>query len=352
MKHKPCCLATGIGSLPHSNLDEAMRLVETAIPQLPYMPQLPEVSWHEGMMVQYTEGFPGLALDEAREKLTVDTDQAMVELEDFYGRIIEDDPEKFAISEGNCRGLLGLKECAGTMPSIEFLKTQVTGPVTQGLSTVDQTKRAIFYDGTLQEAVVQTCCMKARWLVRALSSYGPPIICFVDEPILSAFGSSVYVSITHESVVAQLREVAAAIRAEGALCGVHCCGNTDWTLLTDAEVDIISFDAFEFAFSLPLYPEAIRAFFERGGVVAWGIVPTSEVVLEHSVDSLYNKLLEAFSGVEELGISRQTLHQQALITPACGLGSTSVEVAEQAFTLLHDLSQRLREEALAEAPNA
>ena len=344
MNFKPRCLATGIGSLPHSTIEAAMNLVETAIPQVPYMPQLPATSWHEGMMVQYTEGFPGLVLDEAQEKVTVNTDRAMAKLEDFYGRIIEDDPNDFSISDDYCRGIGGLNAFTRTMSSVDALKTQVTGPVTQGLSTVDQAKRAIFYDDTLQEAVIQNCCMKARWLVRSLQSRGVPVICFVDEPILSAFGSSVYVSITHEWVVAQLREVAAAIRSEGGLCGVHCCGNTDWTLLTDAEVDIISFDAFEFAFSLPLYPDAIKGFFGRGGVVAWGIVPTSKVVLVHNVDSLYAKLFEAFSGVEKLGIPRQTLLQQALITPACGLGSTTVAVADQAFTVLRDLSLRLREE--------
>lgn len=339
---EPCCLATGIGSLPHPDVASAMKLVQRAIPEIPYMPQLPALGWHEGMMVQYSEGLPGRVLDEQQEKMILDTEQGMAELEEFYGRVIADDPVAFPISEDHCHGLAGLQGLL-EQGGVAAAKAQVTGPVTQGLSMVDQDKRAVYYDETFQEALVKNCAMKARWLLSQLGSAAPVRLCFLDEPILSAFGSSVYVSIKREEVVAQLAEVAEAVRGAGGLCGVHCCGNTDWSLLTEAQVDIISFDAFEFAFSLPLYPEAIKAFVERGGIIAWGIVPTSaEALGEQTVDSLAVKLEEALAGAEQLGLSRQTLLRQALLTPACGLGSTSVEVAERAFELLRGLSLRMR----------
>jgi methionine synthase II (cobalamin-independent) len=344
---EPCCLATGIGSLPHAEVERAIELVASTIPEVPYMPQMPALSWHEGMMVQYTEGIPGRTLDEQREKIHLDTDAAVAELEDFYTRVIADDPDAFAISADHCRGLPGLQQLLKDKAAPVAAKTQLTGPVTQGLSTVDQGKRAIYYDETFQEVLVKSCVMKARWLVRQLKPHGPAVLCFLDEPILSAFGSSVYVSVKREDVIAQISEVANAIRGEGGKCGVHCCGNTDWSLLTEAGVDIISFDAFEFAYSLPLYPDAIKAFLLGGGVVAWGVVPTSQVVLEQSVDTLADRLHQAMAKVEELGVPRRTLLRQALLTPACGLGSTSVKVAETAFDLLRDLSQRMREEAAA-----
>ena len=340
MTFEPRCLATGIGSLPHDGA-AAMALVSRTIPQIPYMPQLPALGWHEGMMVQYTEGLPGLILDEQRQKSQLDTEQGMLELEAFYERVIADDPAPFSISEDHCHGLGGLLTLLDGGPEPAAVKTQVTGPVTQGLSTVDHEKRAIFYDETFQEVVVKNCAMKARWLLGQLEGTAPVRICFLDEPILSAFGSSVYVSIQREVVVAQLAEVAGAVREAGGLCGVHCCGNTDWSLLTEAGVDIISFDAFEFAFSLPLYPEALEAFIRRGGIIAWGIVPTSaEALAQATVESLAHKLDQAMAGLTDLGLSRQTLLRQALLTPACGLGSTSMETAERAFELLHELSEQ------------
>ena len=341
---EPRCLATGIGSLPHPDLGSAMALVERAIPHVPYMPQLPALGWHEGMMVQYTEGLPGRALDEQREKMILDTEQGMLELEEFYTRVIADDAADFPISAEHCHGLGGLQDLLGRGGEVAAVKVQVTGPVTQGLSMVDQDKRAVFYDDTFQEVLVKNCAMKARWLLGEMGA-GDVRLCFLDEPILSAFGSSVYVSIKREQVVSQLAEVAEAVRGAGGLCGVHCCGNTDWSLLTEAEVDIISFDAFEFAFSMPLYPEAIKAFVERGGIIAWGIVPTSaEALRANTAASLAGKLDEALAGVQALGLSRETLLRQALLTPACGLGSTTVEMAERAFELLSELSSKMRAE--------
>ena len=76
-------------------------------------------------------------------------------------------------------------------------------------------------------------------------AYADNIICFIDEPILSAFGSSTYVSVSRDEVVAALEETIAAVHADGALAGIHCCGNTEWSILIDAGVDIVNFDAFE-----------------------------------------------------------------------------------------------------------
>ena len=346
MTFEPRCLATGIGSLPHADRQRALQLIEASLPTMPYAPQLPALTWREGMMVQFTEGLPGRVLDENRQKAHLDTaGQGLAELEDFYMRVIADDPEAFPISEDHWWAVARIDDWIRRAPARVGAKIQITGPVTQGLSTVDAEKRAIYYDETFQEVVVKNCAFKARWLLRRLAPHGGTRICFLDEPSLSGFGSSIYVSVRREDVIAQLAEVGEAVRAEGGLCGVHCCGNTDWSLLCDAGVDIISFDAYEFAHTLPLYPDAIRGFLERGGVVAWGVVPASAAALDETVDSLAERLRAALAGVETLGVSKERLLRQAMITPACGLGSVSTEVAEAAFTLLRGLAERFTEEA-------
>ena len=346
MTFEPRCLATGIGSLPHDSLTQALATIQQTIPEVPYPPQLPAISWYEGMLVQYTEGLPGRVLDEARQKLHLDTEeQGPLALEDFYMRVIGDDPAALAISDAYFAGFSALCCSLAGAQGLKAVKTQITGPVTQGLSTVDHNKRAIYYDSTFQEVVRHNCSMKARWMVRRLKEIHPVVLCFLDEPGLSAFGSSVYVSVKREDVIAQLQEVGDAIRAEGGLCGVHCCGNTDWTLLFDAKVDVLSFDAFEYDYTLALYPDAVRSYLLGGGLIAWGVIPTSEAILENNVDSLYQHFFKAIEPIERLGIPRETILRQALITPACGLGSVSIELAERAFSLLQGVSSRLRQEA-------
>ena len=105
--------------------------------------------------------------------------------------------------------------------------------------------------------------MKARWLLNKFKPFGYDQICFVDEPILSAFGSSTYVSVQRTDVVSSLNEVVESIHNDGALVGTHCCGNTEWSILIDAGVDIISFDAYEFGETIGYYPGKMNAFFEQ-----------------------------------------------------------------------------------------
>ena len=71
-------------------------------------------------------------------------------------------------------------------------------------------------------------------------------------------------------MVAKLAEVIEAVHAEGALAGVHCCGNTEWSILIDAGVDIVNFDAFDYGETIALYPEAVKRHLEAGKALAWG----------------------------------------------------------------------------------
>ncbi len=140
-----------------------------------------------------------------------------------------------------------------------FVKVQTTGPLSVGLSIVDEKKRAIYYNAEFVDVVVKALAMKCRWQIRKFQPFAEKVICFVDEPILSAFGSSTYVSVTRDDTVAKLGEVIETVHAEGALAGVHCCGNTEWSILIDAGVDIVNFDAFDYGDTILLYPEAMKA---------------------------------------------------------------------------------------------
>src|SRR3990170_7914559 len=65
--------ATGIGSLPHKDEKEAFRLILKNFPEIPFWPQLPKRSFLEGMVVQYSEGFPSLEWNEREQRVWVDT---------------------------------------------------------------------------------------------------------------------------------------------------------------------------------------------------------------------------------------------------------------------------------------
>ena len=89
---------------------------------------------------------------------------------------------------------------------------------------------------------------------------------------MASFGSAFF-ALSREKVISLLEEVFGGISG---LKGVHCCGNTDWSVLLDTSADILSFDAYNYAQSLSLYPAEVKKFLDRKGTIAWGIVPNQE----------------------------------------------------------------------------
>jgi hypothetical protein len=225
------------------------------------------------------------------------------------------------------------------------VKGQTTGPISFALTVVDENKRAIFYNDEFVDTIVKGLAMKCRWQIKKLKPFGDNIICFVDEPILSAFGSSTYVSVQRDDVVAKLNEVIEAILAEGAIPGIHCCGNTEWSIPVDAGAQIVNFDAYDYGETVALYPDHMkRHLVENKNALAWGVVPTSVKIREESADSLaerFDRLTDHLS--EAAGIDKQIIVEQAFITPSCGTGSMDVADAERVFKILGETSQALRE---------
>jgi len=155
-----------------------------------------------------------------------------------------------------------------------------------------------------------------------------------------SFGSAFF-SLSRERVINLLEEVFGGING---LKGVHCCGNTDWSVLLDTSVDILSFDAYNYAQSLSLYPAEIKKFLDGKGTIAWGIVPNDEDSLaKESVASLKDRLEEAMAPFTRKGIRFKQLIEQGLLTPSCGLASlTTEEAAAHALELLAELSAMIR----------
>ncbi len=333
------CLPTIIGSVPHTDPDVACAQITHYLRDIPAWPQLPKRSFLENMYVQYSQGFPGVVVDEAEKKIQVNRQQDLNRpLEQLYHAFLENKADGFAISDDYAAGLHRFLSLDDLSP--KAVKGHVTGPVTWGLTVVDEDGKGILYDDLLGDAVPKLLRLKAVWQEKMLKKLCRRTIIFVDEPYMSAFGS-VGMMLSKEKVVSLLNEVFGGI--EG-LKGVHCCGNTDWSVILGSEVDIISFDTYNYAQSLRLYPQEVKKFLDRGGSVAWGIVPNEEeAVGKESAASLKDRLEEAMAPFTRKGIPFRQLLAQGLITPSCGLASLATEAAAvRALELLAELSDRLR----------
>ena len=341
----PRCMSTAIGSLPHTDPAEACSLVLSTLPEIPPWPQLPRRSFLENMYVQYSEGFPGVVIDAAQEKIYVDRTRDLdPALERLYLAYLENATAGWSISPAYAQGLHQF--LAGSLGKPVALKGQVTGPISWGLSVTDQNRRAILYDEVLAEALAKHLRLKAAWEESALRSVCPQTIIFVDEPYMSAFGSA-FVSVSREQVIGLLEEVFQGIAG---LKGVHCCGNTDWSVLLSTSVNILNLDAYDYAESLSLYPDDVQAFLNRNGIIAWGIVPTDGAALaEETTESLVTRLEQAMGFLVNKGLPLDQILERSLITPSCGLASVSVELAEKAMRLTSQVSATMRKKYFEEA---
>jgi hypothetical protein len=350
MELRPKCLATAIGSMPQLDPEEALDLVFRTIPDAPIWPQLSRRDLREQMEIQYSEGMPRIVLDSEKERIYFNTSGDYYDdLASFYAAYMaaeeNGDYSAGAISSDYAIGLGALeKRLQMGGAKLPIVKCHTTGPISFALTIVDEAKRAIYYNDEFLDVVVKALAMKCRWQIQRFMPYAENVVCFIDEPILSAFGSSTYVSVQRNDVVERLREVVEAIHAEKGLAGIHCCGNTEWSILVDAGADIISFDAYQYGEAVALYPDHLKKHLvERDHALAWGIVPTCAAGCEETAATL----AERFEGLtthlsQRTGIDLQIIRERAFITPSCGTGSMDEPSAEKVFELLSGTSETLR----------
>ncbi|MCR4406953.1 MAG: methionine synthase [Anaerolineae bacterium] len=337
-KFEPKLLPLHVGSVPHTDPLQACRLTFKYFPQIPTWPQLPRRTFLENMYVQFSERFPGVVLEDGR--IYVDRTQDLDPgLEQLYVAYLENQLDFAAISADYAAGFSRfIQEASVLSHPLVAVKGQVTGPISWGLMVVDQDRRPVLYEEVLADAVAKHLRLKAAWQERELRKVCPNVIMFVDEPYMASFGSA-FVSLGREQTIALIEEVLAGIKG---IKGVHCCGNTDWSLLLETSIDILNLDAYEYAEALSLYPTEVRAFLERGGIIAWGITPNSDKVMDETVESLVDKLHGAMNLLVRKGIPFEDILAASLITPACGTGSLTTEMAERVFELTAGVSAAMR----------
>jgi methionine synthase II (cobalamin-independent) len=332
------CLPTVIGSFPDIDPSRACRLVLRFLKDIPAWPQLPQRSFLENMYAQFSQGFPGLVVGD--QKIYVD--RAKVDgpaLETLYAAYLNNDLDRFPVTGEYAAGLAEF--LTHTDLTVKAVKGQITGPVSWGMTVTDGDGKAIAYDEVLADAAAKMLKLKAGWMERQLREISKNTLIFVDEPYLHSIGSAFF-NLSQEKIMVWLNEVLSGIQG---VKGLHCCGKTDWPLVLRTNLDILSFDTYNYAESLSLYPAEMKKFLVRGGAIAWGIIPNQEDLLkQETAGSLLDRLGEAMAPFTRQGVDLpfRQLIARSLVTPTDGLVGLSADGVERALELLVELSEKAR----------
>ncbi|MBI5360444.1 MAG: hypothetical protein HZA48_07665 [Planctomycetes bacterium] len=349
--------ASMIGSMPHLDPRRAVELVFNFFPACPCWPQLPRKNVREGMYFQYSENFPGIITDESSGKIWVDEGRFNAQVEVFYSHYLNSDTEYFRIQPDTASGFYAMVDGLKNPPAqLKAVKLQTIGPLTLGLTLTNQAGQSIYYNPEMREALVKNVVMKSLWQLEHLSAVKqrvPAVLLFLDEPYLAAYGSA-FTSVSREEIVALLTDAVNEIKKLAAelmrkagwqfklLFGTHCCANTDWSILTDSPLNIISFDALGFFDNLALYSGDVKKFTDRGGMLAWGIVPNDDKIHGTTPKELAEDLKKKMDILGRKGIDKRRLTDNFMVTPQCGTGNANEKTAEKTLHTCGEITAIIR----------
>jgi hypothetical protein len=317
-------LATGIGSLPHDDAQDATALTLRMHPRLPAVPQLPQLTPHEGLIAQWAGALPEVTV--ARDgSITVDRERCS-------------DAVAPAFTADAHGGLFAFLEAVETdRVEHDRIKMQVVGPLTLGV--------ALEAAGLPAEIAFRRAGEAVRAWVRALDELltvrlpQTAVLLFLDEPALVLWKRNL-APLEREQAVDLL---SGALAASHCTTGVHVCGDGDLRIAFEAGPQVLGVPVSD---ALIADADILSRHCDADGWVAWGAVPTDQPIGE-SADALWRRLAGVWCELTRRGCDPVRLRTRGIITPACGLAGHGLTQAERAMRLAVEIAGRVGDQSVA-----
>ena len=324
-------MTTGIGSLPHHNIDAALQFAFQA--GIPFLPQIPRRNPWEYMIPQALEGFPGLEIDRDTGAGTVDgtlwTSRSHVfreKLEKAFASGNFKDFEPSTAASSSWQPFLW--ELAERKTGIA--KIQLAGPLTSQWSLRLKDGTGIDRYPDMATEIFRLVLARAMGMSKRLQEIGVQPILYLDEPGLYGLSPT---HPKHLLGMQELKLVVLTLKKENVWVGLHCCSNTDWVRVLDLGLDIVSLDtqlSLEHLFS---NGRQVAHFIQGGGKLSLGVVPTAKDSAHSSPREIMVRLIKSLTLLNDADVARTILHE-SIYTPACGLALHDPREAETILSTL------------------
>jgi methionine synthase II (cobalamin-independent) len=318
----PTGIATGVGSMPGEDFEGAVSLVVGDLPDLIYLPELPQRGPEAAMNGRGIALLVGLGAETQTGswRLTAAPGADQRRARAFLARDLDGWQREAGIHQGPA-------------------KVQVVGPWTLAASTELPGGDKVVGDFGARRDLAQSLAEGVRNHVLDVRGRLPDqtLIVQIDEPALPAIlggrvptGSGLHHHRSVDAAIASqgLEWVLAAISTQGATAVVHCCGgDLPIGVLRSAGAIAISFDlSLVRADQLDGFAEAVQ----DGVGMLVGVVPAVEPDVSVS-DADLTRQVERWW--QSMGFAAKELSDHCLITPSCGLAGASPSWARRSHQL-------------------
>jgi hypothetical protein len=322
---------TGIGSLPFRSAASAVHSVAEFCPEVPFWPQLPQVSDQESIVGQGL-GIVESLIEPRNEGYGYKVKAGQL---DRVLEILHHSTGELPPANASGFGIFAEALASGLFDSALAVKGQIEGPITLSAYLFHR-GRPFLSDPALFGAIAFHISQIIGWQIERLQSTGLPVLLFVDEPAL-CLDAPIANAVPEEVRLSALAATLEAARTHGAYAGLHCCAARPIERMCRVQPDIISFDADEGLDSFFADWHALD-FMQQGGTVAYGVVPTRAGVNALDSASIFVRWLKAASSVGD----PQKFAQRAMITATCGLGLLDASAVAESFRVAHSVSKLIR----------
>jgi methionine synthase II (cobalamin-independent) len=330
-------IATGVGSMPGTDVAEATKTILGELPDLPYVPELPA----RGAGADMIGRGAAFLVD-----MPVDLQPSGWRLVDRPGRDLRRSLDFLA------RDLDTFEELAQDYAGP--LKLQVAGPWTLAATVeLHYGDKAVSDPGATRD-LTQSLAEGVRRHVADLAGRLPDvqIVLQLDEPALpavlvgevpTASGFGTLRTVEEQVVRSGLAEVLEAARNAGAVqTVVHCCApHPPVTLFREAGAGAVSFDMalLSAADDEPLGTAA------EAGVALWlGAVPAGSTTDPAVLGDLGDTVRSVRGLWSRLGFAAELLPGAVVLTPACGLAGTTPAYTRAALHRVREAARAITED--------
>jgi hypothetical protein len=302
------CKTTAMGIMPHANVDKAFALALSL--DVPFWPQLPNVSYHEDMYAQASQYFPGITIDAQNKKILFDTTRFVQELAQYSERMAN--PETFSLT--GSYSVAYQRFLAHDLAGFAAIRGQLIGPVSFGFKVTDEHNVPIIYNEDVRVLLADFIQRKINAQYRELQAKNANAFVWLDEPGLGW----VFSGLSGYDDVRAKRDYADFLGSLSGPKALHLCANVNLPYLLGLGTDVLSFDAYQLTLMPRAYAEPVAGFLRAGGTISWGIVPTDSTILNNETpERLAGILLDYWKVVSEnSSVKLAQIAAQALIAPA------------------------------------